>query len=479
MPQRYDLIVVGAGTAGIPAAITAAEGGARVLLLEQSDRPGGMLHVSAAQMSGADTALQRARGIADDPAAHYQDALRISRNTCDAALVGKAVALCGPTIDWLMSLGFDMDPACPAILHFHEAYRIPRTYWGRDGGRSVLRVLLPLLDQALARPNLTLRLRTEVVGLLAVGPQGGVAGVRLRDAGTGETEEVRAGRVVLATGGYGGNPAMFARLNGLPLYTAALPIATGRGIELAEAIGARVRGADLLLPTFAGIEEEPGSGRVVWHHLPSLTPQTRPPWEVFVAPDGRRFVQEDVESVDARERALLNEPGLTFWAVFDETVWRNAPPMLPGWTQDELAAAWDRHPSFCTAPTLRELARRAGIDAAGLTATIADYNAGQACGADAWGRRHLPCPIEVPPFRAVRMHGIILKTPAGLAVDEALRVLDGAGEPIPGLYAIGEAIGGATLSGNAFVGGMSVTPALAFGRWLGGELARQCAGGAA
>ena len=77
------------------------------------------------------------------------------------------------------------------------------------------------------------------------------------------------------------------------------------------------------------------------------------------------------------------------------------------------------------------------------------------------------------------MHGMVLKTAAGLAVDEALRVLDPDGWPIPGLYAVGEAIGGGTLSGNAFVGGMSVTPALGFGRWLGQSLGRAAVAGRA
>jgi fumarate reductase flavoprotein subunit len=80
-------------------------------------------------------------------------------------------------------------------------------------------------------------------------------------------------------------------------------------------------------------------------------------------------------------------------------------------------------------------------------------------------------PIVEAPFRAIRMHGMVLKTPSGLTVDRNLRVVRADGSPIAGLYAIGEALGGATLSGNAFVGGMSVTPALGFGRWLGAKLA--------
>lgn len=477
--QQFDIVIVGGGTAGMPAAIEAVQAGARVLLVEQSDRVGGTLHISAAQMSGAGTQRQQARGIVDSVAAHVADAVRISRGTCDVALVEKAAHLAAGTIDWLMALGFDMDPVCPAILHFHEAYRTPRTYWGKDGGRSVLRVLLPLFEQAMAQPNASLRLGTQAVSLSA-NDACAISGLRLRDIRTGMAEDVQAGSVVLASGGYGGNPAMFARLtDGAPLYTPALPIATGHGIAMAEALGAQLRGGEHFIPTFAGIEEAPGTGRVLWEHLPNLIPQVRPPWEIFVGRDGRRFVREDSDSIDARERALMRQADLTFWAVFDETAWRRAPPLLPGWQPDELAQAWAGNAAFACAETLQALACKAGIDGAALIDTVTEYNRGQAGGDDPWGRVHRPAPIDTPPFRAIRMHGIVLKTPAGLAIDTELRVLHRSGRPIPNLYAIGEAMGGATLSGNAFVGGMSVTPALAFGRWLGQTLGRRHAGGAA
>lgn len=474
--QQFDIVIVGGGTAGIPAAIEAVQAGARVLLLEQSDRVGGTLHVSAAQMSGAGTRRQQERGIVDTVAAHVDDAVRISRGTCDVALVEKAACLAAPTIDWLMAQGFEMDPVCPAILHFHEAYRTPRTYWGVDGGRSVLRVLLPLLDQALARANAVLLLYTRVL-TLTVDAAGAVDGVRVRDLQTGVEWDIRAASVVLATGGYAGNPAMFARLTaGAPLYTPALPIATGHGIAMAEALGARLRGGEHFIPTFAGIEETAGAGRVLWEHLPSLIPQVRPPWEIFVRRDGRRFVREDSDSIDARERALMQDPDLTFWAVFDEVAWRQAPPLLPGWQPDELTQAWATNPGFSGADTLAALAEQAGLDPAGLAATVAEYNRLQPDSPDPWGRVHRPAPIATAPFRAIRMHGIVLKTPAGLTVDTDLRVLREDGAPITNLYAIGEAMGGATLSGNAFVGGMSVTPALAFGRWIGQTLGQRHAG---
>ena len=472
MSISTDLLIVGAGTAGLPAAIEASNAGAHVVLVEQTDRIGGTLHVSAAQMSGAGTRLQAARGIADSPQAHYEDVMRISRGTANAGLVRKAVGLGGPTLDWLMDNGFEMAPECPAILHFHEAYRTPRTCWGVAGGRSVLKVLRALFDDARKQGRITLLLDSEAVELLTNGR--GVGGVKVRSGADGKTVDVLASATVIASGGYGGNRRRFADWNDrLPLYTAALPAATGSGIALGLQAGGRLVSGQHHLPTFAGIVRTPGQPWIDWDSLPQLTPQVRPPWEIYVGRDGNRFVREDIDSVDARERALACLPDLTFFAVFDERVWRDAPPLLPGWPPEALAAAWHGHDSFHTAETLKGLAEAAGIDAGGLATTVDTYNRAVAgTRRDPFGRLHLPVPIARPPFRAIMMHGMVLKTAAGLAVDEALRVLDIDDRPIPGLYAVGEAIGGGTLSGNAFVGGMSVTPALGFGRWLGHTLGR-------
>ena len=117
-------------------------------------------------MSGAGTRRQRERGIADDGRTHFDDVMRISRGTCHAGLVEFATQIGGSTIDWLDDAGFDFDPVTPAILHFHEAYRIARTYWGRDGGRSVLKAVVPLFEAAMRQPHATLHLRTEVEALL-------------------------------------------------------------------------------------------------------------------------------------------------------------------------------------------------------------------------------------------------------------------------------------------------------------------------
>ena len=98
---------------------------------------------------------------------------------------------------------------------------------------------------------------------------------------------MNAKAVVLASGGYGANAALFARLtNGRPLVTAAMPTSTGSGLEMAEDIGAEIVGAELFLPTYAGVVSEPDGSRIVWRQMPSLTPQVRQPWELHLAPDG-------------------------------------------------------------------------------------------------------------------------------------------------------------------------------------------------
>ncbi len=364
-----DLVVVGAGTAGLPAAVAAAELGLRTLVVEASDRLGGTLWRSWAQMSAAGTSLQRSRGIQDDPELHFDDVMRISKGTADPVLVRSAVQHAPHVIEWLLRLGFDVDPACPAVLHFHEPYSLPRTYWGRSGGRSVLEVLLPAAEKAVAGSGVTVRTGTSLVSLLP--GQDRVEGVRLREA-DGTEREVTAGAVLLTTGGYAGDPALFASLTrGAPLVGPGAPTSRGQGIVAAREVGGLVRGEDLFLPTYGGVLQAESDWQTVGlDDFPALTPQDRQPWEIHVNAQGRRFVAEDSPSVDVRENALLEQPGLTFWIVYDSATAAKAPPLFPTWKAEDLATAFVSHPSFATAGDLRGLAEGAGIDADGLVATV-------------------------------------------------------------------------------------------------------------
>lgn len=467
---RTDILVMGAGTAGIPAALFASEGERRVVLVDAADRIGGTLHVSSGHMSAAASRLQKSRGIIDNAADHFDDVMRISRGTAHAPLVRIAVNNAADTIDWLMENNFDMAPECPVIAYSHEPYLVPRTYWGRNKALSILDVLQRLLEKRVAEGGIELKLNTRVIGVERPSGVGGLWSAICRDP-KGETR-ILAKDVVLATGGYGANSALFSKLTGgLPLLSPAPASADGSGLEMALALGGTVRNESIFLPTLGGVPATPGGHWLDWDDKAILTPQHRQPWEIYVNAMGERFVAEDNPSPDSRERALKQQPGLAFWLVYDARIRREAPPLFPRRDAAAMDAYFNTHPAYKTAPTIAALASSCGMESAKLAASIADYNRGVAAGKDSLGRSHNPVPLEEAPFYAIRHQGVTLRCWAGLGVDEALTVTDRTGQPLPGLYAIGEILGGAALSGDSFASGMSITPALTFGRLLGQRLA--------
>jgi fumarate reductase flavoprotein subunit len=123
------------------------------------------------------------------------------------------------------------------------------------------------------------------------------------------------------------------------------------------------------------------------------------------------------------------------------------------------------------ADTLATLAGRAGIDAAGLARSVARYNDAARSRRDELGRSHFGEPLARPPFYAIRTPAALLCSFAGVRVDPGFRVTRAGGAVIDGLYAGGEVLGMGATSGAAFCGGMSLTPALSFGRLLGRQLA--------
>ena len=472
LETEVDVVVVGAGTAGIPCAVEAARAGARVLLVEKDVRVGGTLPLSGGHLSAAGTSLQRERGIEDSPAEHLADIRRISGGTAREDLVRVLVEQAPATLEWLLAEGFVASPETPRIIYGHEPYRTPRTYYGRDAGASVLAVLNRLLEETRASHELTLWTGAPVTGLL-MGDDGAACGVEVLRGG--DECVVRAGAVVLATGGYGADPELFAELDGAPLVSAAAPTSTGDGLHLGRSVGAALQGAGTYLPSFGGLPDAQTPGRAAWTDRPRLTSE-RDPWEIYVDRAGRRWVAEDEESIDAKERALAAcVQDLTFWMVFDDVALSAASggmrQLLIGREPDEVRAMAGVREGVHGADSLEQLAVEAGIDGDGLVDTVARYNVAVAAGADPdFGRTHLPAPIAVPPFYAIRNHAITLITFQGLDIDASCAVRDEAGEPIRGLFAVGEVIGSGATCGNSFCSGMLVTPALTFGRLVGAAL---------
>lgn len=472
MTDTWDLIVVGAGTAGMPAAVFAAQRGARVLVLEHSGEIGGTLHLSAGQMSGAGTKIQARKSISDTPDEHYDDVMRISKNTADPTLVRLAVDNGAETIDWLLDNGLEILPDHPVRGLTHEPYSKDRYYWGPDGGRSVLRTLSKVFLAELAGGTLTLNLETEVTGLVQEG-RGAVTGVKAR-AKDGTERQYAAHNVVLACGGYCSDPALFEELTGIPLYgIGAYPYARGSGIRLGQSMGGWLRGRENYICSFTSVLEGDSIPSPVVARL-ILAPEFRQPWEIIINVDGRRFYREDEPSVDAREHAVLKQPNLRAWTIFDDVILRESPsyvvntalPDAIPWPREKVYEAFDKYDLFYKAGSLNDLARQTGVNAEHLEATVAQYNA-SLNGTDPLGRGHRPRAIETPPFYAIRIQGMSFTSAVGLAVDGNLRVIDEENKPIPGLYAAGELLGTGQMMGNATVGGMLVMPAITFGRLLG------------
>jgi len=465
-PDAYDLIVVGAGSAGLPAAIRAAERGLRVLQIEADGRIGGTLHWSSGQISAAGTSLQRAKGIEDSPQEHYEDAQRIARDTIDPDLGQLFCGQAAATFEWLTGLGYRVAALCPTAFEYHEAYRTARYMWGEKAGLSILEVLAPAHERLVAAGKIDLRLKTRMTGLLG-GPDA-VTGV-MAEGPDGAVLQFTAPQTLLTTGGYAANPTLWAELQkGLPLCAKCNPFSRGDGLQAARALGAAHDRQDLFLPSFAGVLDDPADPFSA--NFLTLVPRVRPPWEIFLDASGKRFLREDHPSIDARERALLHQPQNRMVILFDEAIRQSAPPM----TADDRGrwhAKFGRLPNFLKAETLEGLAGPLGFDPATLAQTVARYNQAVDQGHDPdFGREVLLRRIEKGPFYAIKAQGITVVSPGGLKVNSALQVLRGDGQVINGLYAAGEVLGFARLSGNAFVGGMSLMPALTFGRLLGESL---------
>ena len=468
-PDRiWDVIVIGAGSSGMPTALFSARRGAKVLVIEHSGAVGGTLRIAPAQMSAAGTKLQKSLGINDTPEEHFADAMRISRGTIDQDLAKLAIWNAAETFDWLMDGGFDLMPECPSKGNTHEPFGKARYYWGKEFGWSILKVVEPQLIAEVETGNLTILLRHEALSLVQE-DDGAVTGLVARDF-HGEERSYAGHNIVMTIGGYAANTEMYEELTGQPQYQKWWsPFSQGRGHKLGLAAGGYLRGIENFMASF-GIILESDQYPAKALGRPNSYPEVRMPWEIYVNSLGQRFVREDISSVDAREHALIKQPGMRYWVIFDQEILDQAPPVVEHWTKEQVVKAFGAAHWFHQGQSLSTLAASTGIDAKGLADTVELYNYGIEAGHDLFGREHCPLPIVKPPFYAIRAQGCAITGAAGLAVDNELRVIRKDGSVIRGLYAAGEILGAGRLQGNSYVGGMMVTPALTFGRLLGERL---------
>jgi len=355
----WDVIVVGAGTAGMPLAIFASRRGARVLLIDAASRIGGTLWLSSGQMSAAGTRLQQSLGIEDSPQEHYDDVMRISRGTANPEILRLAVQNAARAADWLMDHGFEIRPGHPVLSGGHDPYSKRRYFWGMRGGLSVLDILERQLQQEIECGNVTLLLDTEVTALMQHRPGGEVTGVFAAPAG-GHPRAYAGRSVVLTCGGYISNAAMFEQLEGVRDYGNTVnAFSRGAGISMGVAAGGYVRGQECHQPLFNAVLASDTVPSPLLLHL--LTdPVYRPAWEIWVNIRGERFVAEDTPSFDDKEKALARQPEERCWVILDDAILQAAPSLSREWSKSDIIAAFGVYPLFYKAAALEDLRLQSG-----------------------------------------------------------------------------------------------------------------------
>ncbi|MAE95197.1 MAG: FAD-binding dehydrogenase [Deltaproteobacteria bacterium] len=447
--RDYDVAVIGSGAAGLAAAVAAADSGAAVIVLEAAERVGGSSRLSGGHFFAAGTAVQRQAGIRDDADAMFEHIMTLNQWMLEPAVVRRYCDESAGTLDWVRGLGVEFKPE---HVHASGVGSVPRGHVPQGEGLAVVEAL----DRERARLGVELALSVRATGLLRA-EAGRVVGVR-----AGE-DALRAGSVVVATGGFGANPEMIeqhfpdAAAAGDWAWYIGSPEARGDGLALGREVGAAIEGDNhgLLLLT-------PGFSRDLEIFLPG--------WLVLVDRAGRRFVDETASYT--MMAGLVKRHGGVAFAIFDESARHAAEPNPLNrayWVNEILAAKADAG-RIVRVGSLAELAGSAGIDGEALAGTLERYNADCRRGLDTAFFKHPASgmrPIETPPFYAVEVRpAIIAWTGAGLRIDPEARVMGREERPIHGLYAAGETVG--SLHGDRYIGGGgSFGPCLVFGRIAG------------
>lgn len=464
--DAYDAIIVGGGTAGLPAAIFAAERGARVLIVEKAPVLGGTLDRTGGQTTAAGTVFQKKLGIKDVWQNHYNDVMRITRDTSDPVLTRLWTENAADAVNWAADLGLKLENGDPTTGQ-HEPLSVPRAHHPIDQGRQYFRLFEPQVKKYQAAGKIEVLLSTKAVDLIQ--DNGAVVGLTIEDE-NGKVRDVMAKNVVLTSGGCLANARLFEELHGVPLYSMnGYPFNQGDGLTLGQSAGGFVRGGEMFCPLFGQVladDQYPSTS------IAGMTNDIheRPPWEIWVNSSGARWIAEDHPSESHKERTLGKQKSHRYWLVFDQNILEKAPELLRGWKREKYDANFGSQPMFTKAQTIHELGSRAGLNPHVLNATIADYNRGIVEGSpDAWGREFRPSQISRGPFYAIRMQGYGLLTWAGLAANHNLQIIRPDRTPVPGLYAAGEVLGKGTF-GDSYCNGSGVTPAITFGRLLGKKI---------
>lgn len=432
-----DVVVVGGGGAGLSAAIAAREKGANVVLVEKMLMLGGNTNYATAGINAANTKLQKKLGIEDNAELFYKDTMKGGKNVNNPELVKKLTADSANIIDWLTERGADLSEVV-----FTGGQSAKRTH-RPTGGQAVGPVIVDALAETAEKDGIDVRTESEVTKLIKTGDK--VTGVEVKHKG--ETYNITAKAVVMATGGFGANAKMVAEykpsLEGFGSTNS--PAITGDGIKMVKAVG-----GDLVDMT--EIQTHP---TVVHKKTAMITEAVRGEGAILVNREGKRFVSE-LETRDVVSKAELEQTGKSAFLVFDQEV------------REKLGAinGYVRKGFTVEGATVEELAGKIGVDAKGLVDTMAKYNGYVKAGEDKdFGKTALPRELVKAPFYAIEVSPAVHHTMGGVRINTNAEVLTADGKVIPGLFAAGEITGG--VHGANRIGGNAVTDITVYGKTAG------------
>jgi flavocytochrome c len=452
---EYDVIVVGAGFAGLTAAIEAHNAGASVVVLEKMKAPGGNSIISDGGIAAAGTAAQRRLGIEDSPELMYQDMLRAGLGLNHPALVRKVAEYSAEAVEWSVDyLGVEYLDR----LDQFGGHSVLRCFTARDvTGATIIRRQVEKLKQL----GVEIRLQTRLESFLTADDE--VTGVRIREGfvpgrpETGRDAELSARRgIVLATGGFGADVSFRSVQD--PRLDASVD-STNKASATAEAlvealrIGAMpVHLSHIQLGPWASPDEK-GYGvgprfadYVVFQYGLVVSPLT-----------SSRIVNELGDRKMVADAILgVGQPCI---GIADARAVRDS-----GWSIDRCLEKG----VVKTFDTLRDLAGFYGLDTDAMAATVERFNSHIAAGADPdFGKPFIAgaAPLVEPPYYAMRLWPKVHHTMGGVQIDAEARVIDLDGNPIRGLYAAGEVAGG--VHGACRLGSCAITECLVFGRIAG------------
>ncbi|HAL85512.1 MAG TPA: flavocytochrome c [Deferribacteraceae bacterium] len=437
--ETTDVVVIGAGAAGMTAAINAFDAGVKVIVIEKMPLTGGNSMLAAGGMNAAETVFQKKKGIDDSVQLMYEDTMKGGKYMNVPALAEVLAKNSSSSIDWLTSVGADMSDV--GRMAGASVYRTHRPTGGKVVGAHIAIVLR---NNAKAR-NMDVRLNTKAEKLI-VDEAGNVTGIIVQGKHSG-TYAIKAKAVVLAAGGFSANASRVAHYKPefAGMTTSNQPGAQGEGMVLGAKIGAEMWGMDQIQihPTVAA------GSRIL------ITEAVRGNGAILVNYEGKRFVNE-LTTRDKASAAILAQTNKSAFLVFDDNV-RKSLKQIDGYFHLDLVK---------TGNTPAELAKAMGVPADALEATIKTYNDAVSAKSDKeFGRPDLPRDFKTAPYIAIEVRPGIHYTMGGLLINTDAQVMSIDGTPIGNLYAAGEVTGG--VHGGNRLGGNSISETITFGRIAG------------